>query len=112
MTAAERLAALRARGVAIPSPAWVSIGDEVAVDRIHGPATTLHPGTQLRGRSLLIGPGCTLGAEGPVTVDDCALGRTVTLSGGADVLTLRQRDRGVAVDRIVLSADPGWSPGA
>lgn len=83
MTAAERLAALRARGVEIPSPASVSIGDEVAVERIHGPATTLYPGTQLRGHSLLIGPGCTLGAEGPVTVDDCALGRGVTLSGGA-----------------------------
>ncbi|MBK6849331.1 MAG: hypothetical protein IPG96_17975 [Proteobacteria bacterium] len=83
MTPADRIRALQARGVVIPSPALISLGDEVVVDRIHGPATTLYPGTQLRGRSLLIGPGCTLGAEGPVTVDDCALGRGVVLSGGS-----------------------------
>ncbi|MBK8481711.1 MAG: UDP-N-acetylglucosamine pyrophosphorylase [Proteobacteria bacterium] len=83
MTKASKIEALRARGIIIPVPEQITIGDEVVIERLHGPDTTLFPGTQLRGEALLIGPGCTLGAEGPVMVDNCALGRNVALNGGA-----------------------------
>jgi len=36
--------------------------------------------------------------------------RPVTVGPDGGVLTLRQRDRGAAVDRIVVSADPAWVP--
>ncbi len=78
---APRVRDLLARGVRMPHPASVWIGDEVVPARIAADVT-LHPGCRLSGALTAIGPGCELGAEAPVTVDDCQLGPGVELKGG------------------------------
>jgi UDP-N-acetylglucosamine/UDP-N-acetylgalactosamine diphosphorylase len=40
----------------------------------------IHPGCRITGSS--IGPGCEIGAEGPVVIENCQLGRGVKLKGG------------------------------
>lgn len=40
----------------------------------------IHPGCRITGSS--IGPGCEIGAEAPVTIENCRLGRGVKLKGG------------------------------
>ena len=44
------------------------------------PDAVIHPGCRIAGSS--IGPGCEIGAEGPVTLENCQLGRGVKLKGG------------------------------
>lgn len=78
-------AALRAlldKGVTMPVPLTVEIGDEVDVEHVSGDGVVIHPGTRIRGASTVISAGCELGREGPVTVEDCRLGRGVALKGG------------------------------
>lgn len=79
----EKIARLRARGVDIPNPASVDIGDTVDTDRISGDGVVIHPGCRIRGAKTVISAGCMLGTEGPVTVDDCWLGPRVELKGGS-----------------------------
>lgn len=69
------------RGVIMPEPEAVHIGDEVSADRI-APGVVLHPGTRLEGEALSIGPGSAIGSEGPAVVRDCQLGGKVTLGSG------------------------------
>ena len=73
---------LLARGVRIPSPLTVHVGDEVDVARISADGVTIHPGCRIRGAGTVISAGVTLGAEGPVTLEDCRLGPRVQLKGG------------------------------
>ena len=73
--------ALLMRGVVIPEPDQVTIGEEVPPERV-APGVVLHPGTRLAGDTLSIGPGCELGTEQPVTVKNCQLGHNVVLAGG------------------------------
>jgi UDP-N-acetylglucosamine/UDP-N-acetylgalactosamine diphosphorylase len=42
----------------------------------------IHAGCRLRGAETAIGPGCILGEEGPVTIENCQLAADVTLKGG------------------------------
>ena len=42
----------------------------------------IHPGCRILGDSTSIGPGCEIGAEGPVTIENCQLGRNVSLKSG------------------------------
>jgi len=44
------------------------------------PDAVIHPGCRIVNSS--IGPGCEIGAEGPVTIENCRLGRNVKLCGG------------------------------
>jgi UDP-N-acetylglucosamine/UDP-N-acetylgalactosamine diphosphorylase len=44
------------------------------------PDALIHPGCRIENSS--IGPGCVIGAEGPVTMENCQLGRSVKLKGG------------------------------
>ena len=76
------LHALLDKGVVMANPLTVEIGPEVDLDRISGDRVVLHPGTRLRGASTVVSAGCELGREGPVTVEDCRLGRDVALKGG------------------------------
>jgi len=69
------------RGVTMLDPAQVYVGSEVDPYAI-AEGAILHPGVRLRGRRLWVGPGCELGAEGPMTVDDCVLEADVRLEGG------------------------------
>ena len=59
----------------------IVLGPEVDASRIAQDAV-LHPGCRIRGAKTSIGSGCELGAEGPVTLEDCQLGRNVQLKGG------------------------------
>ena len=83
MKAAEmkNLEELLKRGVKIPVPASVEIGDDVDPARI-APGVVIHAGCKLFGALTSIGPGCVLGREAPATVDDCQLGERVELKGG------------------------------
>jgi bifunctional UDP-N-acetylglucosamine pyrophosphorylase/glucosamine-1-phosphate N-acetyltransferase len=79
---AKKIAALLDKGVSIPCPSAVVIGEEVRTERIFAKGTVLYPGTRLAGAKTLIGPGAKIGLESPVTVVDCRLGPGVELKGG------------------------------
>jgi hypothetical protein len=72
---------LRSRGVVFLAPETAYVAPDVDAGRI-APGVTVHPGCRLGGAELAIGPGCVIGAEGPVTVVDCQLGAGVRLAGG------------------------------
>ncbi len=57
------------------------IGPEVDPARI-APDAEIYPGCRIRGAKTSIGPGSALGAEAPVTIENCQLGRGVQLKGG------------------------------
>jgi len=75
------LQALLDRGVAIRCPWSVDVDPSVRPERIAA-NTVIHAGCRLRGAATLIAPGCVLGEEGPVTLDNCQLGENVALKGG------------------------------
>ena len=52
----------------------MSDGNNISRDAV------IHPGCRISGSS--IGPGCEIGAEAPVTLENCQLGRGVKLKGG------------------------------
>jgi UDP-N-acetylglucosamine/UDP-N-acetylgalactosamine diphosphorylase len=52
----------------------MSDGNNISRDAV------IHPGCRITGSS--IGPGCVIGAEAPVTIENCQLGRGVKLKGG------------------------------
>ena len=74
---------LVAKGVDIPNPFTLDIGSEVDPERISGEGVVLYPGCRIYGAKTVISAGSKLGAEGPVTLDDCRLGPKVELKGGA-----------------------------
>ncbi|MBN2398296.1 MAG: UDP-N-acetylglucosamine pyrophosphorylase [Deltaproteobacteria bacterium] len=78
----DRMTQLMEKGVRIPSPSSVEIGDEVAIERISGSGVVLYGGAKLYGATTLICEGTELGYEAPVTVIDCKIGRGVRLKGG------------------------------
>ena len=78
----DKISALRAKGVTISNPESVEIGEEVEVNQISGNGVALHPGCRIRGRSTVISSGCNIGVEGPVTIDECQLGKNVSLKAG------------------------------
>ena len=70
------------KGVTIHLPESVFVGDEVDLDRISGKDVEIHPGCRIRGAGTLIMEGAKLGAEAPLTVEDCEVGPGVELKGG------------------------------
>ncbi len=78
----EKVAYLRERGASIPAPATVDIGDDVDLSRISAEGLAIFPGCRIYGATTVISAGVRLGAEGPVTVEDCCLGPRVELKGG------------------------------
>jgi len=69
------------RGVRLPAPGTVDIGDDVVPEQI-APGVVIHPGCRIYGAKTSIGPGCVLGREAPLTLEDCQLGSGVQLKGG------------------------------
>ncbi len=69
------------RGVRVMAPEAVDIGDDVAPEQI-APGVVIHPGCRIYGAQTSIGPGCVLGREAPLTLEDCQLGAGVQLKGG------------------------------
>lgn len=78
----DKIIALMKKGVRIPNPCCVEIGEDVRVERISGSGVVLHSGTKLCGSKTLICADTELGYEAPVTVANCQLGRGVKLKGG------------------------------
>jgi UDP-N-acetylglucosamine/UDP-N-acetylgalactosamine diphosphorylase len=78
----RKVEVLRGQGVILPSPQTLEIGEEVPLDQIRGPDTVIHGGTKLYGDRLMILSGARIGYEEPATVENCAVGRRVRLSGG------------------------------
>jgi UDP-N-acetylglucosamine/UDP-N-acetylgalactosamine diphosphorylase len=70
------------KGVKIPNPANVEIGDDVNIDRISENKTIIYSGCKIFGSSTLILHGAKLGYEGPVTVENCQVGPWVNLNAG------------------------------
>ena len=77
-----KIESLLKKGVTIPAPHAIEIGDEVDPDRITGDGVVLHAGCKIFGASTLILQGSELGYEGPVTVSNCQIGPNVQLKGG------------------------------
>ncbi len=72
---------LLAKGIILPDPDSVFISPEVDPARIHSGAT-IHPGCRISGADTSIGPNCEIGAESPVTLRNCQLGKGVVIGGG------------------------------
>jgi UDP-N-acetylglucosamine/UDP-N-acetylgalactosamine diphosphorylase len=70
------------KGVKIPNPDSVEIGNDVNIDRISGNKTIIYSGCKIFGSSTLILHGARLGYEGPVTVENCQVGPLVNLNAG------------------------------
>jgi bifunctional UDP-N-acetylglucosamine pyrophosphorylase/glucosamine-1-phosphate N-acetyltransferase len=81
-TGYDKVVQLVNKGVIIPNPLTLDVGEEVDVARISGEGVTIYPGCRLYGAKTVISAGVKLGAEAPVTLDDCRLGSGVELAGG------------------------------
>jgi hypothetical protein len=73
---------LMRKGVKIHNPDTVVIGDDVSVDRISAEGVVIYGGCRIFGSATAILPDCEIGYEGPVTIENCQLGRQVKLGGG------------------------------
>lgn len=78
----DKIKELIQKGAQIPNPGSVTIGDEVDVGRIAGDGVTLYPGARISGTKTFIAQGAQIGAEGPVTIENCYVGPDVALNGG------------------------------
>ncbi len=78
----EKIVHLIEKGVDIPNPLTLDIGDEVNVDRISGHKVKIFPGCRIYGKDTIISSGTQLGREGTVTIENCQIGRDVELKGG------------------------------
>ena len=78
----DKIRRLLQKGVSLPNPLTVDIGDEVDVERISGDGVTIHPGCRIYGAKTVISAGAQIGREGPVTIEDCQLGPRAQLKGG------------------------------
>ncbi len=78
----EKVQLLIEKGVKIPNPLTVDIGEEVDIERISGEGVVIYAGCKIYGKKTLIMFGTKLGYEAPVTIEDCQIGSTVGLKGG------------------------------
>ncbi len=78
----EVLNRLLKKGVKIPCPESVEIGEDVNADMISADNVTIHSGCRIYGSDTLIMPGAKIGFETPATVINCQIGRDVELKGG------------------------------
>jgi UDP-N-acetylglucosamine/UDP-N-acetylgalactosamine diphosphorylase len=78
----SKVAALIAKGVKIPNPSSVEIGDEVNINQISSEDVTIYTSCKIYGEKTLIMSGVKLGSRSPVTIKNCQLGKNVDLKGG------------------------------
>lgn len=78
----EKIIQLINKGVNVPNPLTLDIGEEVVVDQISGNGVTIYPGCRIYGAKTVIAGGAQIGHEGPVTIEDCQIGPEVKLKGG------------------------------
>ena len=70
------------KGVSIPNPGSVTVGDDVDLRRISGEGVSIFPGATILGERTFIGQGAQIGSEGPTTIKNCYIGPDVELRGG------------------------------
>jgi len=70
------------RGVRIPNPESVEIGDDVDIHRISGDDVVIYSGCKIFGASTLILQGAKIGYQGPATIENCYIGPEVELGAG------------------------------
>ncbi len=80
-TAPSQVLRLLRQGVHMSNPDSVTVDHSVNIGQI-APGVVIHPGCRVTGSKTSIGPGCVLGQEAPVTLDNCQLGAQVRLAGG------------------------------
>jgi UDP-N-acetylglucosamine/UDP-N-acetylgalactosamine diphosphorylase len=78
----EKVIQLIDKGVDIPNPLTLDIGEEVKVERISGKGVKIYPGCRLYGSKTVLSEGAQIGSEAPVTLENCQLGPGVELRGG------------------------------
>lgn len=81
MNSEKRKQQLINRNIVIDCPESVSIDDSINPERIAA-GVVIYGGCRLSGTKTSIGPGSVLGAEAPVTLENCQLGHNVQLKGG------------------------------
>jgi UDP-N-acetylglucosamine/UDP-N-acetylgalactosamine diphosphorylase len=79
---ADKIRQLLKKGVDIPNPRTLDIGDEVKVDQISSEGVRIYPGCRIYGEKTVISAGCRLGCEAPATIENCRIGAGVELKGG------------------------------
>jgi UDP-N-acetylglucosamine/UDP-N-acetylgalactosamine diphosphorylase len=82
MNQQAKIIQLLEKGVNIPNPEMVDIGEEVVIERIAGEDVSFFSGTRICGEKTYIAKGVKLGLEAPVTVVNCQMGPQVELKGG------------------------------
>ena len=70
------------KGVKIPCPNSIEVGEEIDIDCISGIGVIIHSGCKIYGATTCIGHHTRLGYEAPVTLEDCQIGPDVDLKGG------------------------------
>jgi len=78
----QKIVELMNKGVDIPNPLTLDIGDEVRTENISANGVKIYPGCRIYGKATVIAEGARIGAEGPVTVDNCQIGPMAELKGG------------------------------
>jgi bifunctional UDP-N-acetylglucosamine pyrophosphorylase/glucosamine-1-phosphate N-acetyltransferase len=78
----EKVIQLINKGVDIPNPLTIDLGDEVNIDHISGKGVRIYGGCRIYGAQTVISSGSQIGYESPVTIDNCQLGHRVELKGG------------------------------
>ncbi len=76
------VAALIEKGVKIPNPSSVEIGEDVNINQISSEDVLISSGCKIFGNKTLIMSGVKLGSRSPVTIKNCQLGKNVDLKGG------------------------------
>lgn len=78
----EKIEHLINKGVDIPNPLTLDIGEEVDMNRISANKVRIYPGCRIYGKDTVISSGAQIGREGPVTIENCQIGQEVELKGG------------------------------
>lgn len=79
---ASQIRKLLEKGVQMPLPETVLVGDAVDTDRISGNGVTIYPGSRIFGKDTFIHHHSEIGYEAPVTIENCQIGSRVKLKGG------------------------------
>lgn len=78
----NKIKSLSIKGVKFTSPDTVEIGNDVDIRRISGDNVIIYGGCRIYGLKTWISKGCSIGKEGPVTIENCWIGPDVKIHGG------------------------------
>lgn len=78
----QKIIELLEKGVNIPNPLTLDIGEEVSTENISGNGVRIYPGCRIYGKDTVIAAGARIGSEGSATIQDCQIGPGVDLKGG------------------------------